>query len=148
MALNSNQHLDLPGSLALTAFAGHPQGCWSDDCTSVWAGSILHRERNRIDACQHDHVRGPQPEEVLGINVRVLRAFCADSSLGVIDLTPNVGMWWYFFNEMFDHFRPFFRGVFQVSLPSGRRKTYNTSFICSFTSSLSVCGFRTRFRSF
>lgn len=37
------------------------------------------------------------------------------SSLGVTDLTPNVGMWWYFFNEMFDHFRPFFRGVFQVS---------------------------------
>lgn len=31
-------------------------------------------------------------------------------------LTPNVGMWWYFFTEMFDHFRSFFLGVFQVSL--------------------------------
>lgn len=30
------------------------------------------------------------------------------------DLTPNVGMWWYFFTEIFDHFRPFFTGVFQV----------------------------------
>jgi hypothetical protein len=36
-------------------------------------------------------------------------------SLGVSDLTPNVGMWWYFITEMFDHFRPFFLGVFHVS---------------------------------
>lgn len=35
-------------------------------------------------------------------------------SLTVSDLTPNVGMWWYFFTEMFDHFRGFFLGVFQV----------------------------------
>lgn len=35
------------------------------------------------------------------------------------DLTPNVGMWWYFFTQMFDHFRNFFLGVFQVcSFPS------------------------------
>jgi len=32
----------------------------------------------------------------------------------VSDLTPNVGMWWYFFTEMFDHFRTFFLGVFQL----------------------------------
>jgi phosphatidylinositol glycan class U len=25
-------------------------------------------------------------------------------------------MWWYFFTEMFDHFRPFFRGAFQLHL--------------------------------
>lgn len=34
--------------------------------------------------------------------------------LTVSDLAPNVGMWWYFFTEMFDHFRAFFLGVFQV----------------------------------
>ncbi|KAI9639400.1 putative cell division cycle protein 91 [Dioszegia hungarica] len=34
--------------------------------------------------------------------------------LTVSDLTPNVGMWWYFFTEMFDHFRQFFLGVFQL----------------------------------
>jgi len=28
------------------------------------------------------------------------------------DLTPNVGLWWYFFIEMFDSFREFFLGVF------------------------------------
>lgn len=28
------------------------------------------------------------------------------------DLTPNVGLWWYFFIEMFDSFRDFFLGVF------------------------------------
>ncbi|KAI1793275.1 PIG-U-domain-containing protein [Ganoderma leucocontextum] len=32
------------------------------------------------------------------------------------DLTPNPGMWWYFFTEMFDHFRPFFLMVFSVHL--------------------------------
>ncbi|WRT66503.1 uncharacterized protein IL334_003462 [Kwoniella shivajii] len=34
--------------------------------------------------------------------------------INVTDLTPNVGMWWYFFTEMFDHFRMFFLGVFQL----------------------------------
>ena len=30
------------------------------------------------------------------------------------DLTPNPGLWWYFFTEMFDHFRAFFLMVFSV----------------------------------
>lgn len=32
------------------------------------------------------------------------------------DLTPNVGLWWYFFIEMFDSFRAFFIGVFWLHL--------------------------------
>ena len=32
------------------------------------------------------------------------------------DLTPNVGLWWYFFTEMFDPFREFFLCVFQLHL--------------------------------
>jgi GPI-anchor transamidase subunit U len=32
------------------------------------------------------------------------------------DLTPNVGLWWYFFIEMFDSFRSFFLVVFQLHL--------------------------------
>jgi len=38
--------------------------------------------------------------------------------LGLVlpDLTPNPGLWWYFFTEMFDHFRPFFLMVFSVHL--------------------------------
>ncbi|KAF9236357.1 PIG-U-domain-containing protein [Melanogaster broomeanus] len=31
-------------------------------------------------------------------------------------LDPNAGLWWYFFTEMFDHFRPFFLMVFSVHL--------------------------------
>ncbi|KIM30510.1 hypothetical protein M408DRAFT_15495 [Serendipita vermifera MAFF 305830] len=34
------------------------------------------------------------------------------ATLTVPDLTPNVGLWWYFFTEMFDHFRSFFLMVF------------------------------------
>lgn len=34
------------------------------------------------------------------------------------DLTPNVGLWWYFFIEMFDSFRNFFLGVFWIHLAS------------------------------
>ena len=34
------------------------------------------------------------------------------------DLTPNVGLWWYFFVEMFDSFREFFLGVFWLHLSS------------------------------
>ncbi|KAL7409590.1 GPI transamidase subunit PIG-U [Mrakia frigida] len=36
--------------------------------------------------------------------------------LGIVDLTPNVGLSWYFFTEMFDHFRPFFTMVFQMHM--------------------------------
>lgn len=35
------------------------------------------------------------------------------------DLTrPNIGLWWYFFIEQFDFFRPFFLGAFQLFLVS------------------------------
>lgn len=34
----------------------------------------------------------------------------------VPDLTPNVGLWWYFFIEIFDSFRAFFLGVFWLHL--------------------------------
>lgn len=34
------------------------------------------------------------------------------------DLTPNAGLWWYFFIEMFDSFREFFIGVFWLHLGS------------------------------
>ena len=35
-------------------------------------------------------------------------------SLTYPDLTPNIGLGWYFFIEMFDHFRAFFVCVFQL----------------------------------
>lgn len=38
------------------------------------------------------------------------------NSLIVQDLTPNIGLYWYFFIEMFDHFRNFFLLVFQAHL--------------------------------
>jgi phosphatidylinositol glycan class U len=34
--------------------------------------------------------------------------------LSVPDLTPNIGLHWYFAIEMFDHFRSFFGAVFQI----------------------------------
>jgi len=38
------------------------------------------------------------------------------ATLTLPDLAPNTGVWWYFFTEMFDHFRPFFLMVFSVHL--------------------------------
>ncbi|KAF9042700.1 GPI transamidase subunit PIG-U-domain-containing protein [Rhodocollybia butyracea] len=38
------------------------------------------------------------------------------NSLTLPSLTPNPGVWWYFFTEMFDHFRPFFLMVFSLHL--------------------------------
>ena len=38
--------------------------------------------------------------------------------ISLSDLTPNVGLWWYFFIEMFDSFREFFLGVFWLHLGS------------------------------
>ncbi|TKA48791.1 hypothetical protein B0A49_11882 [Cryomyces minteri] len=34
------------------------------------------------------------------------------------DLTPTVGLWWYFFTEIFDSFRAFFLGVFWLHMAS------------------------------
>ncbi|XP_071176778.1 phosphatidylinositol glycan anchor biosynthesis class U protein-like [Mytilus edulis] len=36
--------------------------------------------------------------------------------LMVPDLTPNMGVFWYFFTEMFEHFRMFFICVFQINV--------------------------------
>lgn len=36
--------------------------------------------------------------------------------LSLPDLTPNPGLWWYFFIEMFDAFRSFFLGVFWLHM--------------------------------
>lgn len=38
--------------------------------------------------------------------------------LTLSDLTPNVGLWWYFFIEMFDSFREFFLAVFWLHMSS------------------------------
>lgn len=38
--------------------------------------------------------------------------------LTLSDLTPNVGLWWYFFVEIFDSFRDFFLGVFWLHMVS------------------------------
>lgn len=35
--------------------------------------------------------------------------------LQVADLTPNIGLQWYFFQEMFAHFRPFWHFVFHAA---------------------------------
>ena len=35
--------------------------------------------------------------------------------LSVPELTPNMGLFWYFFTEMFDHFRTFFTATFQIN---------------------------------
>ncbi|KAH7108214.1 cell division cycle protein 91 [Auriculariales sp. MPI-PUGE-AT-0066] len=38
------------------------------------------------------------------------------ATLAMPDVTPNPGLWWYFFTEMFDHFRPFFLMTFSAHL--------------------------------
>ncbi|KAK5109094.1 hypothetical protein LTR62_007551 [Meristemomyces frigidus] len=40
------------------------------------------------------------------------------TALTLPDLTPNPGLWWYFFIEMFDAFRSFFLGVFALHMLS------------------------------
>ena len=39
----------------------------------------------------------------------------SETRLKVPDLTPNIGLFWYFFTEMFDHFYLFFTYVFQLN---------------------------------
>ncbi len=39
---------------------------------------------------------------------------CILDSFHVPDYTPNIGIFWYFFTEMFDHFRALFVWTFQM----------------------------------
>lgn len=41
---------------------------------------------------------------------------CYGAQITLTDLTPNIGLWWYFFIEIFDSFRSFFIGVFWIHL--------------------------------
>lgn len=41
---------------------------------------------------------------------------CYGAQISLTDLTPNIGLWWYFFIEIFDSFRSFFIGVFWIHL--------------------------------
>ncbi|CAK7269977.1 hypothetical protein SEPCBS119000_003851 [Sporothrix epigloea] len=90
----------------------------------------------------YDRQRSPRPLSLLSFStVNVLfSAFCLAVLLGMSfvlaggsweflrstygvqltlsDLTPNVGLWWYFFIEMFDSFRSFFVAVFWLHLSS------------------------------
>lgn len=53
---------------------------------------------------------------VLTDNFRDFLASCYGAQITIPDLTPNVGLWWYFFIEIFDSFRDFFIGVFWLHL--------------------------------
>ncbi|KAL2858868.1 GPI transamidase subunit PIG-U [Aspergillus pseudodeflectus] len=59
---------------------------------------------------------------LLGISLLIIGDFSTLLSatygfqLLVPDLTPNIGLWWYFFIEIFDSFRDFFLGVFWLHL--------------------------------
>ncbi|KAL4796528.1 GPI transamidase subunit PIG-U [Aspergillus venezuelensis] len=59
---------------------------------------------------------------LLGVSLLIIGDFSTLISatygfqLLVPDLTPNIGLWWYFFIEIFDSFRDFFLGVFWLHL--------------------------------
>ena len=53
---------------------------------------------------------------ILTNNLWDFLASCYGPQITVPDLTPNVGLWWYFFIEIFDSFRDFFIGVFWLHL--------------------------------
>lgn len=53
---------------------------------------------------------------VSAIALRNLYQHSPSIRLSLPDLTPNSGLWWYFFTEMFDHFRPFFLMAFSVQI--------------------------------
>lgn len=73
---------------------------------------------------QHGAILSGGIAGLLGLSVLITGNFWEFMSatygfhLLVPDLTPNVGLWWYFFIEMFDSFREFFLGVFWLHLAS------------------------------
>lgn len=73
---------------------------------------------------QHFAILSAGVSGLLGISCLVIGDFWEFISatygfqLLVPDLTPNVGLWWYFFIEMFDSFREFFLGIFWLHLAS------------------------------
>lgn len=52
---------------------------------------------------------------LLSENLINVECFYFFPRLTVPDLRPNVGLFWYFFTEMFEHFRPLFVCAFQIN---------------------------------
>lgn len=77
-----------------------------------------------LSILQHGSILSASIAGLLGLSVLITGNFWEFMSatygfhLLVPDLTPNVGLWWYFFIEMFDSFREFFLGVFWLHLAS------------------------------
>ncbi|OZJ05009.1 hypothetical protein BZG36_02155 [Bifiguratus adelaidae] len=74
------------------------------------------------------------------------------STYGVIiflkDLTPNIGLFWYFFIEMFDQYRSFFLSVFQIhafiyAIPLTIRLSQHPLLACTL-----LCGIMAIFKSY
>lgn len=69
-------------------------------------------------------------QDIIGTSSTALTALCTSPTtysttsltssfrLFVPDLSPNIGLWWYFFIEIFDHFRDFFLLTFNVHIAS------------------------------
>lgn len=80
--------------------------------------------RMPVFAVQHFAILLASVAGLLGLSCLVIEDFWEFVSatygfqLLVPDLTPNVGLWWYFFIEMFDSFREFFLGVFWLHMAS------------------------------
>ena len=56
-------------------------------------------------------MRTPPQSPSFILDVMSLLVLCR---LLVPDLTPNIGLFWYFFIEIFEHFRVFFLSTFQL----------------------------------
>ncbi|ORZ31312.1 GPI transamidase subunit PIG-U-domain-containing protein [Catenaria anguillulae PL171] len=52
--------------------------------------------------------------QIMGLDVATIAKATIGFGLHVTDLAPNIGVWWYFLQEVFEHFRDLFVFVFQA----------------------------------
>lgn len=86
---------------------------------------LLRRQCKAITfSCSLEHTALPSREVIYVYPERSARPCAAEAAskstaiafaLQVADLTPNIGLHWYFFSEMFAHFRPFWHFVFHAA---------------------------------
>ncbi|TSZ40538.1 Phosphatidylinositol glycan anchor biosynthesis class U protein [Bagarius yarrelli] len=75
--------------------------------------NVFRKQKYALEADRYPHdclelMRSPKEMFYIPLKVALF--------LSVPDLTPNIGLFWYFFAEMFEHFRFFFICVFQINI--------------------------------
>ncbi|CAE6430090.1 unnamed protein product [Rhizoctonia solani] len=129
VALAALVHVSLPSVLIAVPFIMILTDAHAPASTLANPGPGSKKEKDDVNGTQNQHSQWKAvlmgAEWALYMGVLAFSGHLATGSWNWVwrswgavvtmsDATPNCGLWWYFFTEMFDHYRPFFLFAFSA----------------------------------